>query len=507
MPADQSVPDGKRAAWPHDDPSRAGWVFDGWFQGDVAYDFTKPVTADVTLTAKWGRWTTNPDHGPWKGATDVRLNSPTDPVRFAQVSAGVSHSVALGSDGNAYTWGANNVGQLGDGTTTSRSTPVMAAMPANVKFTQVSAGQNFSMGLDRDGRVWTWGNNSYGQLGRAPTSSSPANKPGMVAMPAGVAGFIRISAGGQHCLALDRDGNIWTWGSNDSGQLGRTTGSSTNPTPGKISMPNDGTAFADIAAGDIHSMGLTGDGTAWTWGWNYHGELGRTDMPTGSFSSYSATPGKVATSVRFTRLAAGGYHALGLAEDHTVYTWGSNENGQLGRTTTNTVTNPTPGKVTGLTGATDIGTGGYHSLAVTGTTTYAWGRNDYGQTGATGSGNVTTPTPHATTRRRTLHLPVHRHRHSRHIHQPPHPAHRQRRQHLQPRQEQRRPTRQQRDKQRRQTFTRVVPVAVDGLQCHVRRGALPDRAGQEHGRLLDGASRGAYARPGGCAGVLVAHQP
>ncbi|WP_339351231.1 InlB B-repeat-containing protein, partial [Bifidobacterium indicum] len=71
MPADQRVPDGRPAAWPHDDPSRPGWTFDGWFDGDVAWDFTRPVTGDVTLTARWGRWSSGPERGPWKGGTDV----------------------------------------------------------------------------------------------------------------------------------------------------------------------------------------------------------------------------------------------------------------------------------------------------------------------------------------------------------------------------------------------------------------------------------------------------
>ncbi|WP_339353082.1 InlB B-repeat-containing protein, partial [Bifidobacterium indicum] len=123
MPADQRVPDGRPAAWPHDDPSRPGWTFDGWFDGDVAWDFTRPVTGDVTLTARWGRWSSGPERGPWKGGTDVRTQSPTDPVRFAQVSGGNNHSLGLGSDGAAYAWGYNYYGQLGDGTTNQRNTP------------------------------------------------------------------------------------------------------------------------------------------------------------------------------------------------------------------------------------------------------------------------------------------------------------------------------------------------------------------------------------------------
>lgn len=64
MPAPQTVADGGIASWPHDDPSRPGWTLDGWFQGDVAYDFSKPVTNDITLKARWGQWATSPTNGP-----------------------------------------------------------------------------------------------------------------------------------------------------------------------------------------------------------------------------------------------------------------------------------------------------------------------------------------------------------------------------------------------------------------------------------------------------------
>ncbi|WP_422614018.1 RCC1 domain-containing protein, partial [Bifidobacterium indicum] len=194
----------------------------------------------------------------------MRTQSPTDPVRFAQVSGGNNHSLGLGSDGAAYAWGYNYYGQLGDGTTNQRNTPARVGMPAGVAFTAVSAGGNHSMALDRDGNIWTWGYNGSGQLGDGTTTNRTT--PVKAATPAGVA-FTAISAGGNHSMALDRDGNIWTWGYNGYRQLGDGTTTTNRTTPVRVAMP-DGTAFTAISAGYRHSLALTGDGTAYAWGYN-----------------------------------------------------------------------------------------------------------------------------------------------------------------------------------------------------------------------------------------------
>ncbi|KJY53932.1 RCC1 repeat domain protein, partial [Bifidobacterium coryneforme] len=195
VPGAQSVPHGGTASWPREDPSRPGWTFNGWFLGDAAYDFSSPVMGDVTLTARWGRWSVSPDRGPWQGGTDVRISDAADGAGFAQVAAGAGFSVALGSDGNAYTWGDNTTGQLGAGDDAGahRAAPAMAAMPDGVGFTAVAAGASHAIALDRDGTVWTWGGNDHGQLGRG-TTGGTSPRPAPAATPAGVR-FAAVSAG------------------------------------------------------------------------------------------------------------------------------------------------------------------------------------------------------------------------------------------------------------------------------------------------------------------------
>ena len=389
----QQVIVGDTVRRPDDPTADDGWTFNGWFQGDRPYDFTKPISGNTTLTARWGRWKADPAQGPWRGGTDVRIDTPTSRVRFAQVSAGQSHSLAVGSDGNLYAWGNNQNGQLGDGTTTNRTASTSVAAPAGVKFVQVSAGGSHSMALDRDGRVWTWGNNNSRQLGRNANSSNPANKPGKADTPAGMT-FIAVSAGANHSTAIDREGNIWTWGDNKYQQLGINTGNSTLAPTG-VGVPE--AAFASVSAGARHSIGLDTNGTAWTWGGRDTTGATNDDDLTGH-TDYKPAP--VDTTQRFTALSAGTDHSVGVARDGTVYTWGHNESGQLGRTPTGTEPAGRPAPVPGPSGATGVSAGRTHSAAITGSGAWAWGGNQYGQLGTTtgnGAAPARVPNPKGTT--------------------------------------------------------------------------------------------------------------
>ena len=247
-PGDQHFPAPYgRVKRPFPDPAREGFHFDGWFTGEIAYDFSRPVDKDLTLTAKWtesrnGTWSISPDKGSQLGGESTTITPPDSAsrgIRFSQVSGGKNDyispfSLAVGSDGNAYAWGDNFNGELGDGTGTSyRNTPVRVRkpdrrtypdLPEDFTYVQVSAGYHHSLALGSDGNAYAWGNNYHGRLGDGTTTDQTT--PVRVKKPTGAPTdftYVQVSAGWQHSLAVGSDGNAYAWGDNNSGQLGDGT--------------------------------------------------------------------------------------------------------------------------------------------------------------------------------------------------------------------------------------------------------------------------------------------
>ncbi|WP_033498826.1 hypothetical protein, partial [Bifidobacterium coryneforme] len=228
---------------------------------------------------------------------------------------------------------------------------------------------------DRDGNIWTWGSDLANQLGRDEPHNS--KQPGPAVTHAGVT-FIAVSAGAEHSMAIDRDGNIWTWGYDGHRQVGS---SGSGSTPKGVGVPK--AAFASISAGSRHSIGLDTNGTAWTWGGLSDGT---TDDDLTGHADFRPAP--VDTGLRFTAVSAGEDHSMGIARDGTVYTWGHNGSGQLGRTPTVAEPAGRPGAVPGPSHATGVSAGRTHSTALTDSGIWTWGGNQYGQLGTT-TGNGT----------------------------------------------------------------------------------------------------------------------
>jgi len=197
------------------------------------------------------------------------------------VAAGYGHTVALKEDGTVWAWGRNNKGQLGDGSTMERHTPVQVVGSRGMGFltgvTAIAAHYLNTVALKDDGTVWTWGNNDYGQLGDNTRTSSYT--PVQVVGPGGT-GFLTdvtaIAAGYGHMVALKDDGTVWAWGDNGYGVLGDGT---TDPsyTPVQVLGPEGVgvlTGMTAIAAGWYHTVALKEDRTVWAWGNNGYGQLG-----------------------------------------------------------------------------------------------------------------------------------------------------------------------------------------------------------------------------------------
>lgn len=226
-------------------------------------------------------------------------------------------TLALKSDGTVWAWGANNYGQLGDGTTVNRYSPVKVSNLTGV--VAIATGIYHSMALKSDGTVWAWGYNGNGELGDGTT----INKITPVRV-SNITGIMDISACCNTSLALKSDGTVWGWGDNSYGQLGN--GSSYlfchSVVPGMVS---DLKNVVQISAGSATSMALKSDGTVWVWGFNNYYAIGA------GFSKYCwVKPVQVPQISSVISISAGGNHYLALKSDGTLWSWGSNYFGQMG---------------------------------------------------------------------------------------------------------------------------------------------------------------------------------
>ena len=375
----QSVPSGGQASRPKD-PSRDGYLFNGWFTGNtaVAYDFSQPVTGNITLTTKWTRitssWSLKPTSGPAEGGTRITLTTPTtSDIRLSHIDAGTGGaSLTLGSDGNIYDLGYS-------------SPKIITPSEEGTRFTQVGSGNGFFIALGSDGTLYSWGDNSRDQLGRTPTGATPADRPGIVTVPSGDTKFTQISVGFGHSLALDTNGNIYSWGNNDYGELGRSVSSATPADrPGIVSVPSGDTKFTQISGGTFSSLALDSDGNLYSWGNNAFGELGRDTNTQPADRPYKVIIFSGYTTFTQIEASRGNFFNLAIASDGNLYSWGNNKNGQLGRDTSR-ISASTISKVpmpAGVSRFIQASPGYTHSLALgSDGNLYSWGDNSQGQLG------------------------------------------------------------------------------------------------------------------------------
>jgi alpha-tubulin suppressor-like RCC1 family protein len=183
---------------------------------------------------------------------------------FQAISAGGYHTCGVTTSGAAYCWGRNGDGQLGDGTTTSRSSPV--AVSGGPVFQGISAGGYHTCGLTTSGAGYCWGNNFFGQVG----DGTPFGDHSSPVAVSGSLVFQAISAGGWHTCGVTTSGAGYCWGWNSTGQLGDAT-TTDRSSPVAVS---GGLAFQALSTGERHTCGLTTSWAAHCWGENVVGQLG-----------------------------------------------------------------------------------------------------------------------------------------------------------------------------------------------------------------------------------------
>jgi alpha-tubulin suppressor-like RCC1 family protein len=224
-------------------------------------------------------------------------------TNWCQVSIGATSTGAIKTDGTLWTWGANSNGRLGDGTTISRSSPGTTA-GAGTNWCQASMGYGFTAALKTDGTLWTWGLNTCGSLGDGTTigRSSPGTTAG------GGTDWCQAQAGNRSTAAIKTDGTLWTWGCNSSGQLG--TGNTTDRCS-PVTTSGGGTNWCQVSAGFQNMAAVKTDGTLWSWGCNECGVLG--DGTTINRASPVRIADSSVTTRPWTQVSVNCRHAAALA--------------------------------------------------------------------------------------------------------------------------------------------------------------------------------------------------
>lgn len=247
------------------------------------------------------------DGGASDGTLPVQLSSLGG---ISEISAGSDHALALRNDGRVFAWGDNDDGQLGDGTTSSTSTPEPVALPS--RAISITAGYDHSLALTRDGRVFAWGGNMYGQLGDGNLSNNP--------VPVAVySGAVAIASGPYDSMALRQDGSIVAWGLNDYGQLGNGNTINQAGAVSVVGLPSG--SVRQIAQGFFHSSVLYSNGQVWSWGDNEFGQLGN-NTTSSSLTPIPALNADGTTFTSATSIASGEFQTLAVVASGAVLEWG-----------------------------------------------------------------------------------------------------------------------------------------------------------------------------------------
>lgn len=311
--------------------------------------YTLAIKTDNTLWA-WGY----NNYGQLGDGTNTNRSTPTQigtSGTWKSIAAGESHTIAIKTNGTLWAWGYNNYGQLGDGTTaTYRNAPVQIGTATNWK--SVATGISHNVAVKTDGTLWAWGKNDYNQLGDG--SYLGQNAPIQIGTESN---WKSVAAGQNHTLAIKTDGTLWAWGRNNYGQLGDATytnrnqpvqiGSATdwqlvstrkdfstakkaNGTlytwGGFSAAPNmptqlvNGSDWQNVSEGTTNTLGIKTNGTLWIWGLEN--------------SSSFVQPIQVGAATTWQTIAAGNQDDIAIRTDGSLWAWGINNYGQIGDGTT-----------------------------------------------------------------------------------------------------------------------------------------------------------------------------
>ena len=286
-----------------------------------------------------------------------------------------SHTISLRTDGKVFTWGDNTYGQLGNRTVKTSDEPVEVTFPEGTIITQIAAGENHNVALDSNGNVWTWGRNNNYQIGNTRANQYTPYK------VSNLPKVIKISAGNNNTMVITENNELYAWGLNAYGDLG--LGTYTNKVlPKKVKGIHD---IIDISGGKSHYIALNRAGEVFVTGSNLYGQLGIGDNEIGKINEFQ----KVEIKDKIGTIDAGDISNIATTVDGYVYTWGGNTYSTLG--TEDKENKNVPTKLKDVKNIRQASTGKTHTILRDGNNNvYVTGTNSNGQLGLGTTENKTT---------------------------------------------------------------------------------------------------------------------
>jgi alpha-tubulin suppressor-like RCC1 family protein len=332
-----------------------------------------PSLVDTFKTAGLWLWGGNNYGGRLGDNTITHKSSPVQTVaggtNWKQVSAGGYYSACVKTDGTLWTWGRNNYGQLGDNTTTDKSSPVQT-VSAGTNWKQVACGTGHTAAIKTDGTLWLWGTADLGQLG----INDRTRRSSPVQTISGGTNWKQVSAGSQHTAAIKTDGTLWLWGGNNYG--GRLGDNTITHKSSPVQTVAGGTNWKQVACGSIHTAAIKTDGTLWLWGFNTYGQLGDNTI-----THRSSPIQTISGGTNWKQVGAGSLHTAAIKTDGTLWTWGLNNLAQLGTNDITDRSSPVQ-TISGGTNWKQVACGNRHTSCIkTDGTLWLWGDNGYGRLG------------------------------------------------------------------------------------------------------------------------------
>ena len=299
------------------------------------------------------------------------------PVNLAPVAIGMDHTCAIRTDNSLWCWGRNEEGQLGlgtYGTEFSKTQPTRVGGSNNWNY--IAAGGKNSCGVQINGSLWCWGENSYGQIGDGTDGSY--NRKLEPTQIAATENWRDVTVGYAHVCAITVSGAMQCWGYGGDGQIGN--GGWDWPVSLPTPLLNSDLPWLMVSAGDLHNCAIKANNSLWCWGRGLNGRLGD------GFATDRNTPTLVAGE--WSMVAAGGSHTCAIRNDGTLRCWGNNEFGQLGNGLSGYGEGSlSPDVVNSSINWSDITAGSNFSCGIkVDGTLWCWGQNFFGQLGQGNSG-------------------------------------------------------------------------------------------------------------------------